>query len=175
MLAIGRLTVAAVALAASWLLAIVASFILVELVPAHWVVASLALGTTIGQSVVAIPLVIWTRRICGRGAVAGVTHAGFAGLAAALAGSVAGAAVSFALPVSHKALDVGVAVLAAAIAVLVFGGVAYLLDQGDLRAALSWLRQVTRRVPDEGVMPRSPLLSSSPAVIFPRPPQGEGR
>ena len=94
MLAIGRLKVAAVALAASWLLAIVASFILVELVPAHWVVAALALGTTIGQCVVAIPLLIWTRRICGPRAVAGVTHAGFAGLAAALAGSLAGVAVS---------------------------------------------------------------------------------
>ena len=142
MLAIGRLKVAAVSLAASWLLAIVASFILVELVPAHWVVAALALGTTIGQCVVAIPLVIWTRRICGPGSVAGVTHAGFAGLAAALAASLAGVAVSLALPVSHKALDVGVAVFAAAVAVLVFGGVAYLLDQGDLRAITVRLRRM---------------------------------
>jgi putative peptidoglycan lipid II flippase len=142
MLAIGRLTVAAVALAASWLLAIVAEFILVELVPPHWVVASLALGTTIGQGVVAIPLLIWTRRICGPRAVAGVTHAGVAGLAAALAGSLAGAGVSLALPVSHKALDVGVAVFAAAVAVLVFGGVAYLLDRGDLRAIAVRLRRM---------------------------------
>jgi hypothetical protein len=106
------------------------------------VVAALALGTTIGQCVVAIPLVIWTRRICGPGSVAGVTHAGFAGIAAALAASVAGAAVSLALPVSHKALDVVVAVFAAAIAVLVFGGVAYLLDQGDLRAIAVRLRRM---------------------------------
>jgi len=142
MLAIGRLKVAAVALAASWLLAIVASWILVELVPAHWVVAALALGTTIGQCAVAIPLLIWTRRICGPRAVAGVTHAGFAGIAAALAASVAGIAISLALPVSHKALDVVVAVFAAAIAVLVFGGVAYLLDQGDLRAIAVRLRRM---------------------------------
>src|SRR5262249_43713955 len=116
---------------------------LVELVPAHWVVAALALGTAVGQSVVAIPLIVWTRRICGPRAVTGVTHAGFAGLAAALAGSLAGVAVSLALPVSHKALDVGVAVFAAAIAVLVFGGVAYLLDQGDLRAIAVRLRRMT--------------------------------
>jgi hypothetical protein len=141
-----------VALVASWLLAIVASFILVELVPVHWVVAALALGTTIGQCVVAIPLLIWTRRICGPRAVAGVTHAGFAGLAAALAGSLAGAVVSVALPVSHKALDVGVAVFAAGVAVLVFGGVAYLLDQGDLRAIAVRLRRMAGaggRSPDE--------------------------
>jgi hypothetical protein len=137
---------------ASWLLAIVASFILVELVPAHWVVAALALGTTMGQCAVAIPLVIWTRRICGPGAVAGVAHAGFAGLAAALAGSLAGIVVSVALPVSHKVLDVGVAVFAAAVAVLVFGGVAYLLDQGDLRAIAVRLRRLAGtggRSPDE--------------------------
>ena len=71
-----------------------------------------------------------------------MTHAGFAGIAAALAASVAGVAVSLALPVSHKALDVGVAVFAAAIAVLVFGGVAYLLDQGDLRVIAARLRRM---------------------------------
>jgi putative peptidoglycan lipid II flippase len=149
---LSRVMLAAVALVASWLLAIVASFVLVELVPAHWVVAALALGTTIGQCVVAIPLVIWTRRICGPRAVAGVTHAGFAGLAAALAGSLAGVVVSVALPVSHKALDVGVAVVAAGVAVLVFAGVAYLLDQGDLRVIAVRLRRMAgagRRSPDE--------------------------
>jgi len=141
-LAIGRLKVAAVALAASWLLGIVIGFILVVLVPAHWVVAALALGTTVGQLVVAIPLVIWTRRNCGPGATEGITHAGVAGLAAALAASAAGAAASLVLPESHKLLDVGVAVFAAAVAVLVFGGVAYLLDQGDLRAIAVRLRRM---------------------------------
>ena len=66
-----------------------------------------------------------------------------------MAGAVAGVAVSLALPASDKLLATGVAVLAAAVAVLAFGLVAYLLNDGDLRAAISWLRQVTRRVPDE--------------------------
>ena len=57
MFVIGRLKVAAVALAGSWLITIVADVVLVELVPARLVVAALALGTTIGQTVVAIPLV----------------------------------------------------------------------------------------------------------------------
>jgi hypothetical protein len=64
---------------------------------------------------------------------------------------VAGVAVSLALPTSGKLLATGVAVLAAAVAALAFGLVAYLLNDGDLRAALSWLRQVTRRVPDEAL------------------------
>ena len=55
MFVIGRLKVAAAALAGSWLLVIVADVVLVELVPPRLVVAALALGTTIGQTVVADP------------------------------------------------------------------------------------------------------------------------
>ena len=51
----GELTDAA-AVAGSWLVAIVAYVVLVPLVPARLVVAARALGTTIGQTVVAIPL-----------------------------------------------------------------------------------------------------------------------
>ena len=53
------------------------------------VVAALALGNTIGQTVVAIPLVRATRRIRGKAAVQGVGHAALAVLAAG------GAAVAF--------------------------------------------------------------------------------
>ena len=69
MFVIGRLKVAAVALAGSWLITIVADVVLVELVPSRLVVAALALGTTVGQTVAAIPLVFMTRRICGPAAV----------------------------------------------------------------------------------------------------------
>lgn len=48
------------------------------------------------------------------------------------------------LPAVHKLLAAGVAILAAGGAVLAFGLVAYLLSDGDLRAATSRLRQVTR-------------------------------
>ena len=75
MFVIGRLKVAAAALAGSWLLVIAADVVLVHLVPPHLVVAALALGTTIGQTVVAIPLVFVTRRICGKAALQGLSHA----------------------------------------------------------------------------------------------------
>ena len=75
----------------------------------------------------------------------GAGRAALAGLAAACAGVAAGVAVGLALPVSHRLLAAGMAVLAAAGgAVVAFGVVAYLLDDGDLRASLARLRQVTR-------------------------------
>jgi hypothetical protein len=131
------------------------------------VVAALALGNTVGQTVVAVPLVLAARRIRGPEAVTGTGRAALAGAAAGLAGAAAGVVISLALPANDKLLATGVAVLAAVSAVLAFGLVADLLNDGDLRAATSWLRQVTRRVPDGA------LFLSAP--IPPRPPRGEGR
>jgi putative peptidoglycan lipid II flippase len=142
MFAIGRLTVAAAVLAGGWLLTIGADVVLTGLVPARLVVAALALGTTIGQTLAAIPLVVATRRICGTAAVRGAGHAALAGLAAAAAGAAAGVSVSMAVHMTHKLLAAGVAVLAAACAAIVFGVVAYILDDGDLRMALARARQL---------------------------------
>ncbi len=145
MFVIGRLKVAAAALAGSWLVVIVADVVLVQLVPPRLVVGALALGTTIGQVVVAIPLVFVTRRICGRAAVEGAGHALLAGLAACVAGTALGVGVSLAVPIHHKLEAVALAVPAAGCAIIAFGAVAYLLDNGDLRTVLSWVRRVARR------------------------------
>ena len=145
MFVIGRLKVAAAALAGSWLITIVADVVLVELVPARLVVAALALGTTIGQTVVAIPLVFVTRRICGPAAVQGARHAALAGLAACAAGAAVGVAVSLAVPLHHKLVAAALAVPAAGCAIIAFGVVAYFLDDGDLKAVLAWVRRVVRR------------------------------
>ncbi len=145
MFVIGRLKVAAAALAGSWLITIVADVVLVELVPARLVPAALALGITIGQTVVAIPLVFVTRRICGPAAVQGTRHAALAGLAACAAGAAVGVAVSLAVPLHHKLVAVMLAVPAAGCSIIAFGVVAYLLDDGDLKAVLAWVRRVLRR------------------------------
>ena len=145
MFVIGRLKVAAAALAGSWAVVIVADVVLAELVPPHLVPAALALGNTIGQTVVAIPLVFVTRRICGPAAVQGARHAALAGLAAGVAGAVVGVAVSLAVPLHHKLVAFALAVPAAAVAIIAFGVVAYFLDDGDLRAVLAWARRVTAR------------------------------
>jgi putative peptidoglycan lipid II flippase len=144
MFALRRLKVAAVSLTGSWLLVIVADVVLAGFAPAHLVVAALALATTIGQTVAAIPLVIVTRRICGKAAVEGVTRAALAGLAAAAVGAAVGVAISVAAPTGSKLLAAGVSVVAAGCAVIAFGAVAYLLDGGDLRTVLGRVRQAAR-------------------------------
>jgi putative peptidoglycan lipid II flippase len=146
MLVIGRLKVATVALAGGWLITIVADVVLVELVPARLVVGALALGTTIGQTVVAIPLVFATRRICGRAALQGAGRATLSGLAACAVGSAVGVGLSLAVPLHHKLEAIALAVPAACCAIIAFGVVAYLLDDGELKTVLAWARRAVRRV-----------------------------
>jgi putative peptidoglycan lipid II flippase len=144
MFVIGRLKVAAAAVAGSWLVVIVACLVLVPLVPARQVPAALALGTTIGQTAVAIPLVFATRKICGPAAVQGAWHAALAGLAACAAGSAVGVAISLAVPLHHKLVAAALAVPAAGGAIIAFGVVAYLLDDGDMKAVLAWGRRAIK-------------------------------
>jgi putative peptidoglycan lipid II flippase len=142
MFVIRRLKIAAAALAGSWVITIVADLVLVQLVPARLVVAALALGTTIGQTTAAIPLAYATRRICGKAAVQGARHAALAALAACAAGAAVGLAISTAVPLHHKLAAVALAVPAAASAIVAFGVVAYLLDQGDLRYVVARARRL---------------------------------
>jgi len=146
MFVIGRLKIAAAALAGSWLVTIVADVVLVQLVPASLVPAALALGITIGQTVVAIPMLFVTRRICGPAAVQGARHAALAGLVACTAGAAVGVAVSVAVPLQHKLEAAALAVPAAGLATVAFAVVAYLLDRGDLRTVLAWARRTAARL-----------------------------
>jgi putative peptidoglycan lipid II flippase len=145
MFVIGRLKVAAAALGGSWAVVVAADLVLAELAPPHLVPAALALGNTIGQTVVAVPLVFVTRRICGQAAVQGARHAALAGLAAGVVGAAVGVAVSLAVPLHHKLVAFALAAPAAAVAIIAFGVIAYLLDDGDLKATLAWARRVARR------------------------------
>jgi putative peptidoglycan lipid II flippase len=133
MFALGRLKVALFGLVGSWLLVIAANLVLGSLAQPRQMVAALALGTAIGQTVVAIPLVIVTRGIRGPASVRGLGRATLAGLTAAVAGAAAGTGISLAVPLSGRVAAGGVAVLAAVCAVLIFGVVAYLLDRADLK------------------------------------------
>jgi putative peptidoglycan lipid II flippase len=148
MLAIGRLKIAAAALAGSTLVSLSAQVILTEIVPARLVVGALAMGNTVGTTVVAIPLVVVTRRVLGSASVQGVSRSALAGLAAAAGAGLVGFAVSLALPLDHKLADVGAGALAAGCSVLAFGAIALRLDDGDLHAILARLLQAA--------VPRSP-------------------
>jgi putative peptidoglycan lipid II flippase len=144
MFVIRRLKIAAVALAGSWVITIIADVVLVQLAPARLVPAMLALGTTIGQLTVAVPLVFVTRRVCGPAAVAGARRAALAGLAACVVGAAVGVAVSLAVPLHHKLLAAALAVPAAGCAIIAFGVVAYFLDRRDLKVGLDWVRRIAR-------------------------------
>jgi putative peptidoglycan lipid II flippase len=118
-----------------------AQLALVPIVPARFVVGALALGNTIGVTVVAIPLVFVTHRVLGRAAVQGVGHVTITGLAAAVGGGLVGVAVSLALTGTGRLAEAGAGAVAAGCALLAFVGIAFCLDDGDLRPALARLRQ----------------------------------
>jgi len=141
MFVIGRLKVAAAGLAGCWVITIVLDVVLVQLVPPHLVAAALALGNTVGQTAIAIPLVLVTRRICGPAAVQGAGHATLAGLAAGAVGAGVGVAVCLAAPAGGKLSAAAVAAVAAVGAVIAFGVVAWFLDPGDLRVVVARLRR----------------------------------
>ena len=147
MFVIGRLKVATAALAGSWLLVILADVVLAELVPSQLVVPALALGTTIGQTVVAIPLVIVTR-----GSAAGRRAGCQSRRAGRLAAGVVGRRLGWLSAWRSAASQAGgvrARVPAAGCAIVGFGVVAYLLDDGDLRA-VPW---------------REPRLASSTSMV----------
>jgi putative peptidoglycan lipid II flippase len=147
MLAVGRLKIAAAAVGGSTVVAAIAQLTLAELVPARLVVSGLALGNTIGMTVVAIPFVIVSRRVLGRPSVHGLGRATVAGLVAAAGAGLVGAAVSVAIPVHHKLAEAGAGALAAVCVIIVFAVIALRLDGGDLRAVLA------RRLHSGGLQP----------------------
>ena len=137
--ACGRNRATATAVAAGWLIVIVADLMMVPFVPPERVVPALGLGTTAGLTVSGITLLILVRRERGSAALLGVPRAFLAGLAGCVAGAAAGGAVAQALPVAGAFLNVAISVLVTVVVAVVFTGVVLSLDGGDLRAALGRL------------------------------------
>jgi putative peptidoglycan lipid II flippase len=144
MFAIGRLKVAAAGLVAGQLLQMVLTVPLVKLMPPHMAVGAIALGGSLGQLAVAVPMVIAIRRIRGPQAVAGVGHATLVSVAACVAGGAFGVGATLVLPVGRKLADAGTGALAAAIAIAAFGAVAYAFDRGDLKTAAQRIPGLSR-------------------------------
>ncbi len=142
--ALGRLKAAGIGLVAGPLLQAALSYPLVLMAPPHLVVPALALAGTIGYLVVVVPMVFAVRRARGPAAVAGVGQATLSGIAAGAAGAAVGLAATLVMPTGGKIFEAGAGVLSAALALLVFGLVAYALDRGDLRTAAGRLRRFAR-------------------------------
>jgi peptidoglycan biosynthesis protein MviN/MurJ (putative lipid II flippase) len=139
--ALGKLKVAGIGLVAQQLLPAALSFPMVLLAPPRLAVGALALASSIGQIVVAVPMMAATRRLRGSAAVAGVGHAAFAGIAAAAAGGAVGLAVTTVMPTGGAILEVCAGAVSTLLAIVVFGAVAYVLDKKDVRAAVGRLRR----------------------------------
>jgi putative peptidoglycan lipid II flippase len=162
LLAVGRLKIAAAAVAGGILVGVLAQLILVEIVPARLVVAVLALGNSAGLVVVAVPLIVVTRRVLGKATVEGVGRTTLVGLAAAVGASVVGVGASLAVPAHGKLTDAAAGVLAAGLAVVVFGAIAFVLDEADTRPVLALvLRTALLRPVRQGGNARGGLARSS--------------
>ena len=149
LLAARRTAVAAVIMSGAWLAVIAADIAFVHLAAPRWVVAALGLGNAAGFTLAAVALLAAVRRIRGAAALRDTGRAAAAGLIAALAGAAVGAAAGVAAtggsPPPGLVADGLAGVLAAACATLVFAGVAYVLDGGELRAALARVRRTAAR------------------------------
>jgi putative peptidoglycan lipid II flippase len=141
LLADGRNRIAATVVPAGWLVVIAVDLAAVPLVPRSAVVPVLALANTVGMAASGIALLVAVRRIRGRTALHGTPRAFTAGLAGALAGAAGGAVISAYLPASGTFQNGCVALLSCACVLAAFGAVAYGLDGGDLRAALTRIRR----------------------------------
>jgi putative peptidoglycan lipid II flippase len=144
MLAVGKFRLAALSLGGSWVAVTIIDIPLGLLAPTHLVVPALTLGATIGQTAVAIPVMLVTRRLRGPAALEGVGRAWLGGLVAGLAGAVIGVAVGAGLHMSGKLLEAAVAVVATCCAIVVFGLVAYLVDRPDARAVTMRIREYAK-------------------------------
>ena len=149
LLVTGRTRTAAMAVAAGWLIVIIADVALVTVAPGRLVVAMLALGNTVGLTVAGLALVVAARRRPGPAVLAGVGRVALSGLCAAVVGGVsggaAGAALLAALPSAGPVADALIAVLAVACAAVSYAVVAYLPADSELRVVLVRTRRAAIR------------------------------
>ncbi|MCP2339065.1 murein biosynthesis integral membrane protein MurJ [Actinomadura rupiterrae] len=132
----------AIATVTGWLVVMAVDVVLVVTVDRAWVVAALGLGNTVGMTVAGVLLLATLVRARGAAALHGVPRVLLAGLVGGGAGAAAGYALSSWFGTGHRLMDVGVGVLAALVAVVVFVAVVFVIDGRDLRAVLS--RRVVR-------------------------------
>jgi putative peptidoglycan lipid II flippase len=145
LLATGRNRVAAAAVAGGWAVVIVADILLVQAVPARWVVAMLGLGNTIGLTVAGVALLAAVHRVRGSAALSGVRGTAIMGVVAAIVAAAVGSTVAFLLPSGGPLAEGGGALLSGCCAVSAFTAVAYAMDRGQLRAAVTRARRAVLR------------------------------
>nr|WP_276610729.1 lipid II flippase MurJ [Kineococcus siccus] len=140
----GRGRAAATGTVAGWGLVLVAAVGLAALLPDAAVVTAVAAAHSLGLTLGAVLLARSLRGQAGPAATAGVPRAVLAGVAAAVAGALAGTAVARVVPTGSVVAAVGVGVLAAGVAAVVWLVVVRLLDARDLGVLTGSARAVVR-------------------------------
>jgi len=136
---------AALATVSGWLAAVVAEVLLAVLLPAGSRVLALALGNTVGMTVLGLLLVVATLRAAGRPALTGAVRSTAVGLLAAVAGAGAALGVQFVWTGGGVPAALGQGVVQAVVLLLVFGMVVALLAGGDVRLLRTRLPGARRR------------------------------
>ena len=140
----GATVAAAVATAAGWAIAAVAAVALDAVVGEEMIVPALGLAHALGMTAIGVLLVLAVRRHAGGAALAGLGRATVAGIVAAGAAALAGWGVVSATvdwlghPVTRALLS---GLLGGVVVLIVYAGVALLLDRRDVRR----LRQIASR------------------------------
>ncbi|WP_432511212.1 lipid II flippase MurJ [Kineococcus sp. SYSU DK001] len=135
---------AAAGAVAGWAVVLAGLLVLPPLLPGDRVVAALALAHTLGLSTAGALLLRSVHRAV-PGALKGLGRALGAGLLCAVAGGAAGVALTARWHLEHPVAAVGQGVLAAAVATVVWAGVARLSVPRELTALAGNLRRVVRR------------------------------
>ncbi|SDX98012.1 putative peptidoglycan lipid II flippase [Modestobacter sp. DSM 44400] len=131
--------------AGGWLVAVAADLVLAQLVPAADRATALGAGHSIGVTVAGAALLVVVRRTAGAGALAGLARTG---LAALVAGALAGAAGLFAartlgaqpVPEGSVLAAIGTGIVAGGVVLVVAAAVMMGTARGPLRTAVQELR-----------------------------------
>jgi putative peptidoglycan lipid II flippase len=132
---------AAQATVLGWGAVAVLSVALALLLPAGQRVAAVAAANSGGMLVLGAVLLVLVARRCGTGSLAGVGRAGAAALLAGTLATLAGVAVRAAVPAAGWGGVIGAAALSGVVVVLVFAGVAVLVDRPDATVLLARLKR----------------------------------
>ncbi len=145
--AVGAQKLAAIMIGIGWSVTIVASVALSATLTLDNRAAALGLANSVGMTALGVALAIAVRKRCGGNAIEGMSRAATAGVAASVAGGAAALALLWSIRPDTPGIWtlIGLGMLSAAVALLVFAAVAALADRSEALAAWAKVTKLLRR------------------------------